>query len=224
MRHFYLFFALLCILALAACGSEEELTPPAFGNIAASGSLDSTTILTAPSRDPDVTISGNIDDFAATIVADSTASGKVPVVVASDGSWSFTFAPQEGANLVSLTASDVRGNINQMIVTVTHDTTPPVVAAVTQSVDPSLQLVVTFNEILLDASLETASFSVVDAENTPQAGPLTGSFTTQSTVSLALEGALPTGSYRLLCPGVRDIATPDGNSITTDYFFDFTIQ
>jgi hypothetical protein len=111
-----------------------------------------------------------------------------------------------------------------MIVTVTHDTTPPVVAAVTQSVDPSLQLVVTFNEILLDASLETASFSVVDAENTPQAGPLTGSFTTQSTVTLALEGALPAGSYRLLCPGVRDIATPDGNSITTDYFFDFTIQ
>jgi hypothetical protein len=221
MRHFYLIFALLCILVLAACGSEEELTPPAFINITASGTLVSPTILTAPSQDPGVTISGNIDDLAATIVADSTVSGKVPVIVESDGRWSFTFAPQEGANLVSLTATDARGNINQMILTVTHDTTPPVITTVTQSVDPSPQLLVTFNETLLESSLATTIFAV-DATQLP-VGTL-DTLLTKKTVTLALDGALAPGTYRLTCPGVTDIATPNGNSVTADYFFDFTIQ
>jgi hypothetical protein len=226
MRSLYLFLSLLCIFALVACGSEEELIPPVFSNITASGSLGSTTILTTPSQDPGVTISGNIDDFAATIVANSTASGEVAVAVdSSDGSWSFLFSPLEDVNIVSFTASDQRGNLNQMFLTVFHDTTAPLVAVVTQSVDPSPQLVVTFNEALLESSLATAPFSVVNADNTPLIGPLTGALTTFNTVTLTLDGAaLPPGNYRLNCPEVRDIATPDGNSIAADYFFDFTIQ
>ncbi len=223
MRQFYLLFSLLCILALAACGTEEELTPPAFSNMTGSGSLGSITILTAPFRDLNVSISGNVDDLAATIVANSTVTGEVPVAVdSSDGSWSFPFAPQEGANIISFIASDKRGNLNQMILTVLHDTIAPLVIAVLPSVD-SLQLNIIFNEALLDTSLTTALFSVVDADGTTVVASRNATVVTPSTVNLLMDVALLPGSYRLLCPEVKDIATPDGNSVAADYSFPFTI-
>lgn len=220
MRSLNLLLSFLCIFALVACGSEEELIPPAFSNITASGSLGSTTILTASFRDPSVTISGNIDDFTATIVANSTASGEVTVDVdSSNGSWSFLFSPQEGVNIVSLTASDKRGNLNQMVLTVLHDTTPPSVISVTQSVDPTPQLIVTFNEALLESSLATALFAV---DGTPLSGASLDTLLTQRIVTLPLAVAL-SGEHLFTCTGVRDIATPDGNSVTDDYSFSFTI-
>lgn len=225
MRPFYLFIAFFCLFALTACGTEDELIPPAFSNITASGSLGSITILTTPFQDPGVTISGSVDDFTATVIANSTVSGEVPVVVNSNGgSWSFPLAPQEGANIVSFTASDERGNINQMILTVLHDPTAPLVTAVVQSVDPSPQLIVTFNEALLDTSLATALFSIVNpVDGAAVLDSLIATVTTSSTVSLPLAAALPPGTYRLTCPGVKDIATPDGNPVVVDYSFDFTI-
>jgi hypothetical protein len=222
MRQFYLFFSLLCILALAACGTEEELTPPAFSNVMVNGA----TVMSIPFKDPNVTITGNIDDFSATIVANSTVTGEVPVVVNNDGSWSFQFTANEGVNIVSLTASDVRGNINQLVLTVLHDTTAPLVTAVVQSVDPLdpnvSQLVVTFNEALLEASLATALFAVDGSAITAAPfDPLT-----PQTVILPLGAALTTGDYILTYDGVTDIATPTGNSTdsTPTYAFPFTIQ
>ena len=127
-----MFISLLCLLALTACGTEEELIPPAFSNIKVN---DAAVTTIAPVKDPSVTITGTIDDFSATLVANSTVTGEVPVDVnSSDGSWSFTFAPlTSGANIVSFTASDKRGNLNQMILTVNHDPTPPSVTAVVQT-------------------------------------------------------------------------------------------
>lgn len=221
MRPFCLFISLLCLLALTACGTEDELIPPAFISTTASGSLGSPAILTTPSQDPGVTITGIIDDFAATLVASSTVTGEVPVVVnSSDGSWSFSLAPQEGANIISFTASDKRGNLNQMILTVNHDTTAPLVTAVTQSVDPSPQLIVTFDDALLASSLATALFAVGDTPITAVIfDPLT-----PNTVTLSLATALPAGLHQLTCSGVSDLATPDGNIIAVGYSFDFTIE
>jgi hypothetical protein len=219
MRSFILLLSLLALLALTACGTEKELIPPSFTEVTASGSLGSVTVLTTPSQDSTVTIKGNIDDVAATIVANSTVTGEVSVDVNSDGSWSFPFDPQEGANIVSFTASDARGNINQMILTVVHDTTAPLVTAVTQSIDPPPQLIVTFDEALLASSLATALFAV---DNTPITAasfdPLT-----PNTVTLPLPVVLPAGPHTLTCSGVTDLSTLDGNSIAVGYSFDFTI-
>ena len=224
MRPFYLFISLLCLLALAACGTEEELIPPAFLAIEVNGAADTSL----PFKDPSVTITGIIDDVSATLVANSTITGEVPVIVnSSDGTWTFTFAPlTAGANIISFTASDKRGNLNQMILTVNHDPPPPLVTSVVQSVaDPAKpQLIVTFNEALLDTSLPTAPFSVVNTvDSVVVADSLIATVTTSSTVTLSLAAALPTGTYRLNCPGVKDIATPDGNPVAVGYFFDFTI-
>ncbi len=218
MRSFCLFLSLLCILALVACGSEEELNPPIFSNIMVNGAVVSST----PYTDSSVTITGNIDDYSATIVANSTASGEVAVAVdSSDGSWSFDFtALTEGANIISFTVSDVRGNLNQMLLTVLHDTTAPLVTAVTQSVDPSPQLIVTFNEALLESSLATALFAV---DGAPLSGGSLDTLLTQRTVTLPLDVAL-SGEHLFTCTGVRDIATPDGNSVTAGYSFSFTID
>ncbi|PKN13779.1 MAG: hypothetical protein CVU69_00995 [Deltaproteobacteria bacterium HGW-Deltaproteobacteria-4] len=189
--------------------------------------VNGAVVSSTPYINSSVIITGNIDDFAATIIANSTASGEDAVAVdSSDGSWSFEFAPLvAGLNIVSFTASDKRGNLNQMLLTIVHDPTPPSVIAVTQSVSDSQnpQLVVTFGEALLESSLVTAPFSVVNVDNTSEIGPLTGALTTLNSVTLTLVEALVPGSYRLSCPGVRDIAIPDGNSVAADYFFDFTI-
>lgn len=224
MRPFYLFISLICILALLACGSEDELTPPVFSNIAGSGSLGSTEVLTKPSQDLDMTLSGNIDDFASIIIANSTVTGEKTVPVnGSDGSWNFTFTPAEGANTVSFTASDQRGNINLLYLTVTHDTTAPVVVpnGVTQGTDLlNPQLIVTFNEALLESSV-TADHFVVD--DTPVTGAILDTVLTNRIVTLPLSVALSAGEHRLTCPGVTDLATPDGNSVTAEYSFTFPI-
>lgn len=219
MRPFFLTFSLLCILFLAACGSEEELTPPVFSSISASGSLNSTTILTAPSQDDTVTIRGNIDDFSASLVANTTVTGEVPLDVdSSDGNWIFEFLPQEGANTISFTVSDERGNINQMFLTLMHDTTAPTVIAVTQVLNPP-QLVVTFSESLLEASVLAESFSIdgVDFIGVPVQSAA-------NTVTLPLTTALSSGGHTLACGGIKDVATPDGNSILETYSFEFTID
>lgn len=214
MRQFYLLFSLLCILALAACGTEEDLTPPAFSNVMVNGD----TVMSIPFKDPNVTITGNIDDFSATIVANSTVTGEVPVVVnSSDGSWSFPFAPQEGANLISFIASDKRGNLNQMILTLVHDPTPPLVTAVSQSTDPSLQLVVTFDETLADLQ-PTAVFAV---DGNSVSGATLDTVLTHRIFTLPLSAVLTPGSHQLTCDGIVDLA---GNSVAVGYFFDFTIE
>ena len=224
MRSFYLLISLILIVGLTACSEEEVMIPPTFSTIVAIGTSGSTTILTAPSQDLSVTISGNINDFAATITASSTGIGEVSLPVnSSDGSWSLTFAPVEGANSVSFAASDQRGNINQLILTVLHDTTAPLVTAVTQSLaDPvAPKLVVTFNEALLASSVTTDPFAVNGA---PHLGAILDAVPTNLTVTLPLSAALPAGIYRLTCSGITDLATPAGNSVLIDYFFDFTIE
>ena len=224
MRTFCLFLSLLCVLTLTACGTEDETIPPIFSNIMINGAV----VASVPFKESSVTITGNIDDFSATIVANSAATGERSVGVdSSNGNWSFEFAPLvAGLNSVSFTASDKRGNLNQMVLTILHDPTPPSVIAVAQSVaDPEKpQLLVIFNEALLDNSLTTARFNVVNVDNALSIGLFTGVLTTLNTVTLTLDGALAPGTYRLSSPGVRDIAIPDGNSVTADYFFDFTIQ
>jgi hypothetical protein len=221
MRPLHLFLSLLCILALAACGTEEEITPPVFSNIMINGAV----VASVPYKESSVTITGNIDDVAATIVANSAATGERSVGVdSSDGSWSFEFAPLvAGLNIVSFTASDKRGNLNQMILTILHDATPPNVTAVVQSVaDPENPLlIVTFDEALLESSLTTALFSVVNTvDESVVADSLTGTLAV-STVTLTLPlTALPEGSYRLICPAITDLA---GNGLATNSF-DFTIE
>jgi len=213
MRPSVLLLSLLCILALTACGREEELTPPAFSNIR----VNDAAVTTTPFKDPNVTITGSIDDLAATMVANSTTTGEVPVAVSgSDGSWSFPLALNAGANIVSFTASDVRGNINQMILTVHYEPIPRVVS-VTQNVDLSPQLIVTFDEALLESSLATAPFAV---DSILISGATLDTLLTQKTVTLPLAAALTPGAHQLTCPGVTDLA---GNSIAADYTFTFTI-
>lgn len=214
MRPLILLLSLLGLLALTACGTEEELIPP---NI----KVDATTSLLV--KDPSATITGTIDDLSATLVANSTVTGEVPVPV-NNGSWSFVFAPlTTGANIITFTASDQRGNLNQMILTVNHDPTPPIVTAVVQSVaDPvNPQLIVTFDEALLESSLTTALFAV---DTTPLTGATLDTLLTQKTVTLPLSVALPAGPHQLTCSGIRDLATPDGNPVAVGYSFDFTIQ
>lgn len=218
MRPIILFLSLLTLLALTACGTEEELIPPTFLTTLVNGAVVTTT----PFKEPSVTITGTLDDVSATLVANSTATGEVPVPV-SNGTWSFTFAPLTiGANIITFTASDKRGNLNQMILTVNHDPTPPAVTAVVQSVaDPvKPQLIVTFDEALLESSLATALFKVVNPlDESVVVDSLTGTIA-DSTVTLTLPAALPVGSYRLICPAIiTDLA---GNGLATNSF-DFTI-
>lgn len=222
MRPFYLLISLIFCLFLIACGKEDVLTPPVFSEVVATGSLNSPTILTLPSQDLAVTISGKIDDIAAKIVANSTVTGEKVVAVNPDGSWSFPITPLEGANTISFTASDLSGNINQMYLTVTHDVTAPTVLSVTQSVDPAApKLFVSFNEALLPGSMTTAIFAVENADGTPLTGPLPATLTL-SIVTLTLNAPLATGPYKLTCSGVTDLSTPLGNSAST-IIFDFTI-
>lgn len=223
MRPLTLLVFSLCLFLLVACGSEEELTPPAFSNIVATGTAGSSTILSAPSQDVTVTITGEVDDFSAQLMVDSTVSGKVAVAVdPADGTWSFTFTPQEGVNNVVFTASDQRGNSHQMTLTMTHDTTAPVIAKVVQDLTTpaSPKLVVTFNESLLETSLPTAIFSV-------DAGPVLSANAfdplNPKVVTLPLSAALSAGSHQITCSGVSDISTPLYNSVAVDYFFDFSI-
>jgi predicted small lipoprotein YifL len=118
MRLFSLFLSLLCVLTLTACGTEEEITPPAFSNI----KVNDADISSIPYTASNVIITGNIDDFTATIVANSTATGEVSVAVdSSDGSWSFPFTLQAGVNVVSFIASDQRGNLNQLILNLIYE-------------------------------------------------------------------------------------------------------
>jgi hypothetical protein len=220
MRPFYLFISLLCLLVLTACGSEDELIPPVFLSTEVNGATDTSL----PVKESSVTITGTLDDVSATLVANSTLTGEVPVAVnGSDGSWIFTFAPlTAGANIVSFIASDQRGNLNQLILTVNHDPTPPSVSSVTLSMDPQnfdiLLLNVTFSEVLATLS-PAAIFSVVDKADVLIAGPFTVTLTTPSTVILPLAAETPPGTYRLICPEVTDLA---GNSVAVDYLF--TIQ
>ena len=220
MRPFYLFISLLCLLALTACGTEDELIPPAFLTTEVNGAADTSLSF----KDPSVTITGTIDDFSATLVANSTLTGEVPVAVnSSDGTWTFTFAPlTAGANLISFTASDKRGNLNQMILTVNHDPTPPIVTSVVQSVaDPEKpQLIVTFDEALLESSLTTALFAV---DQTSLSGATLDTLLTKKTVTLPLAAPFPPGTYQFTSTGVADLALPDGNSVAADYSFSFTI-
>ncbi|MBE0503421.1 MAG: hypothetical protein IBX46_04745 [Desulfuromonadales bacterium] len=119
MRLFCLFLSLLCLLALTACGTEDETIPPVFSNIQINGA----DVSSIPYTDSSVTITGNIDDFSATIVANSAATGERSVGVdSSNGSWSFEFAPLvAGLNSVSFTASDKRGNFNQLVLNLIYD-------------------------------------------------------------------------------------------------------
>lgn len=218
MRPFILLLSLLALLALTACGTEEELIPPAFLTTL----VNNAPVTTTPFKESSVPISGTLDDVSAKLVAKSTVTGEVPVDV-NNGSWTFTFAPlTAGANIITFTASDQRGNLNQMILTVVHDPTPPSISSVTQSVDPqnsaNFLLNVTFDEVL-DTLSPAATFSVVDKDGALIGGPFTVTLTTPSTVILPLATKLPPGDYRLICPEVRDLA---GNSIVVDYLF--TIQ
>ncbi|MDO9079643.1 MAG: hypothetical protein Q7U44_02510 [Desulfuromonadales bacterium] len=220
MRPFCLFLSFLCVLTLMACGTEDELTPPSFSNLIMRNSSDLDQVLTNPLTASNITITGNIDDSAATIVATTSAATEVPVIVASDGSWSFPYTPNEGTNIITFTASDERENINQLIFTVIRDTTPPVVVAVTQSqsVDPpSVQLLVTFNETLADLQ-PNAVFAV---DGTSVTGATLDTVVTHTIFTLPLSAALLAGSHQLTCDGVVDVA---GNSIAVGYVFDFTIE
>lgn len=219
MRPFYLLISLLCLFALTACGTEEELIPPDFLTTEVNGA----EVTTTPFKDPSVIVTVTLDDVNATLVANSTATGEVPVIVSDDGIWRFIFAPlTAGANIISFTASDKRGNLNQMILTVNHDPTPPIVTAVVQSVaEPANpQLIVTFDEALLESSLTTALFAV---DTTPLSGATLDTLLTQKTVTLPLSVALPAGPHQLTCSGIRDLATPDGNPVAVGYSFDFSI-
>ena len=103
MRLACLLLSLLCVLTLTACGTEEETIPPTFSDIKVNGA----DVSSLPYTNSSVTIKGTIDDFAATIVANSTVTGEESVVVdSSDGSWSFFIVLQEGANIITFIASD----------------------------------------------------------------------------------------------------------------------
>lgn len=122
MRLFCLLLSLFCVLALSACGTEEETIPPTFSNI----KVNDADISLIPYTVSSVTITGNIDDFAATIVANSTVTGEESVDVnSSDGSWSFFIVLQEGANVITFIASDKNGNLNQLILNLSYEPSIP---------------------------------------------------------------------------------------------------
>ena len=223
MRFSYLLISLLLIGGLSACGSEELMIPPTFSNVMVND-VD-IKILTPSFNVQSVTITGNISDSAVIIVGNnSTLTAETPVTVNSDGSWILNDFPlsTEGVNTVTLTASDPRGNINQLRLTVTRDTTAPVVSLVTQSLVDPLKLTVTFNEDLLDTSVATSIFTVVTdgISLTLTADPFNP--LTPRVVTLPLSVSLAAGLHQLTCVGVTDRATLGGNSVSSTYTFDFT--
>lgn len=117
-----LLLSLLCVLTLTACGTEEETIPPTFSDIKVNGA----DVSSLPYTNSSVTIKGTIDDFAATIVANSTVTGEESVVVdSSDGSWSFFIVLQEGANIITFIASDKNGNLNQLVMNLSYEPSIP---------------------------------------------------------------------------------------------------
>lgn len=122
MRLACLLLSLLCVLTLTACGTEEETIPPTFSDIKVNGA----DVSSLPYTNSSVTIKGTIDDFAATIVANSTVTGEESVVVdSSDGSWSFFIVLQEGANIITFIASDKNGNLNQLVMNLSYEPSIP---------------------------------------------------------------------------------------------------
>ena len=130
MRFFPLFAVLLFVSLLSACGSEEEIIPPTYSDIRVNTELATAERLLIPYTESEVTISGMIDDLSAKIVA-TTAAGDVDVPVVpidnSKGSWTFLFPLlEESANSVTFAATDQRGNVNRLYLTVLRDTTPSI--------------------------------------------------------------------------------------------------
>lgn len=206
------------LLLLTACGSEDELIPPVFGNITVNGSAELSTSFRAST----LTMTGTVDDVRATLVAKTVENVEVSIPVNStDGRWSLTFSPQEGVNLVTLTASDKRGNVNQMLLNVLHDSLPPLVTSVTQDLtEPaSPRLIVLFNEPIHEESLTNALFAV----NQEPLSPGTVDSLTQKIVTIPLRSALAPGDYQLNCVGVTDLADTGGNSLLAGDTFSFSI-
>lgn len=152
-----LLLALILTALLVACGTEDaDLFPPAFTLSPASMNL-----LNRPSNAATVVLSGTLDDPAATVEVEINGSAApAAFVLAADGSWTLSFTPVEGTNSVSLTASDLRGNINQLAFGLVHDTTLPTVTAHVPTQDATLA-----------AAVDTISitFSEALAENVPVA-------------------------------------------------------
>lgn len=217
MRPVHFLILLILILSLSACGSEEALTPPLFSNITAFGPA------TLTGRGQSITVTGKISDPAADIVIKSTVQGEL--TRSSDGNWQYIFSPQEGTNTVICTATDQHGNVNQMSFTVLYAPHAPVVTAVTQSLNPSPQLLVTFNNDLTSADLSTAIFTVVKDGLPPLtiAKPFSLSPLAPKSVTLTLSTALLPGSYQLTYSGVADPLSTLNNIIPVNYAFDFTI-
>lgn len=212
MRPFILFLSLLTLLALTACGTEDELIPPVFLTTEVNGAKVTTT----PFKESSVIITGTLDDLNATLVANSTVTGEVPVAVDSGaGSWRFPLPLSVGANIVSFIASDKRGNLNQLILTVNHDPTPPTVSATspaagTTVTTPVTAVTVTFSEALAGEPT-LANFSIF----TTPISSVTYDAATQ-TATLALAGPLANGEQTVNFVG--PITDPAGNPLAQTSF------
>lgn len=213
MRLYHLLISLILFVLLAACGTEDLSTPPIFSNVVANG------VTTAGARTQSITISGKIDDVEAELVADSSATEPQSVSINNDGTWEFTFAPNDGDNQVILTATDLDQNINQMVLTVVYNPLGPVVAAVTQNTDPAPRIMVTFNGPVFESSLATAVFAL-DGVRLDDA--TMDSEVSSLIVTIPLSASLSAGAHQLTCGGINDISTTS-NPVPVNYSYNFVI-
>ncbi len=110
-----------CLLTLAACGgANNEITPP---------TISLTTHIPSPTNDSypsGLQVKGTVDDPQATLQISATPADILSDVNATAPDWSFTLSNLvEGANLITIAATDAKGNANTAYIPIILDSTPP---------------------------------------------------------------------------------------------------
>jgi hypothetical protein len=207
--------------------------------------LDTTppaVIITSPTdgfltNNPAITVPGTIDDIAITsaVLTLNGASTNIPV---SAGSFSQEITLVEGPNTISISATDAAGNTGSAAISVTLDTTAPIIT-ITSPTDGSLvntaaivvtgivddtsitSVILTLNGVLVDMAVPVFSGSFSKG--------ITLSGGTNTIIVSATDPAGNTGITEVnvtLLPGITiSLFDPEEDiNVIQDQFFDFTVN
>lgn len=116
----FFLLASFTLLSLSACGGNQDITPPTITLSTKIGAA-----INDPHTNSPLTVKGTVDDPNATVEISANPSSILSNVVAGSN-WSFDLKNlQEGSNLITITATDQKGNMNTAYISVILDTVPP---------------------------------------------------------------------------------------------------
>ena len=180
--------------------------------------------VTSPTNVATQTITGTVETGATVSVATNTAASDGAATVTGT-SWSYTITGLvEGANGITVTATDGVGNTATATGSITYDVTAPLVSSKSPangatSVSVSSVITATFNEVMRSSTFTTSTFTVNNG-----AGNITGSVSYSGTTATFTPSA--TLSYNktytaTITTGVTDAA---GNALASNVTWSFTTE